>query len=346
VTETPVTILEAAPAQWNDLVRAGRGGPAQAGHYAAYWRARFGYRPFFLVAGDPAGPAGVLLAYQYSPLTRLLAGRPGAKALVAATWPLLRSAASRYGPVILDPERRTETTLALLRAAARLAGLGRGRYFHSALQVYLDRPPDPDLVARLARLGGRVVEGLTPLLDLDPDPEIIFKRVDHQARKAVRQAEKQGLTIEELDGADPLAAAGYVALEAQAKGLGSPDPALAAETARHLGRPGFGVRYFVCRRSGEPVAGLGVHLFGDVAAELAAWSTKLARAERLAGGDLVKWAALRWAAGQGARVFDLMGINPRPQGAKEEGIARFKKKWSSRLAPVYSLRSRAALTPH
>jgi hypothetical protein len=247
--------------------------------------------------------------------------------------------------VVLEPGAREEAGPELLKKAGSLTGPARGRYFYSALQAYDPEPPGPGLIKSLSSLGGRVVEGLTPVLEIVPDQEEIWKGLNRQARKAVRQAEKQGLEVEVLDGGDEAAAARFIDLADQAKGAPSLGPALPRLTAFHLAREGFSVRYFICRFQDRPVAGIGLHAFGGVASEIAAWMTDQAREKRLAGGDALKWAVVQWCAENGVRLYDLMGVARNPANPKEEGIARFKKKWSSHLRPVYSLRTRAAFSP-
>jgi len=340
-----IRVFNQPPDLWNEWVKEGLGGPYQTTHYAAYWEAMWGYRARFLVAGDPARPDGILLAYQYSPAARLLFGRPGRRLVTRATWPFWRCSASRFGPVILNPARRTEATLGLLKKAGSLSGLLGGRHHHSVGQVYADQPPDKALVEGLACLGGRLIESLTPVLTIDPDLDKVWAGLNRQARKAARLAQKQGLVVESWDGGDAQAAGRFIDLNDQAKGGRSLGPALPRLTARHLARDGFAVRYFVCRQDDRPVAGLGVHAFGGVASEIAAWMTDQARQKKLAGGDAVKWAVIEWLAASGVGLYDLMGVAPQPANPKEEGIARFKKKWSSELRPVYSIRTRAAVVP-
>ncbi len=345
MTLPEIIVHRRAPALWNRWVAQGLGGPNQTSHYAAYWQEMWGYKPLFLVAGDPDRPDGILLAYEYSPLSRLLRGRPGAEAVRALTWPALRCVASRFGPVVLNQEKRTATVLALIKAAASRAGLGRGRYFYAALQHYLDQEPEEELIQGLAGLGGRLIKGLTPLLAVEEDLDKVLMKVHRQARKAKKQADKQGLAVEVLDGGDEQAAGMFIDLADQVKGAPSLGPALPRLTARHLAREEFSVRYFICRLEGEPVGGIGLHAFGGVAMEIAAWTGERSWKERLNTGDALKWAIIEWCAANGVRIYDLMGVSPDPRTSKEEGIARFKKKWSSQLRPIYSLRTRAAVTP-
>ena len=323
----------------------GLGGPNQTSHYASYWQEMWGYKPLFITAGDPDSPDGILLAYEYSPLSRLLYGKPGARAARALTWPALRCVASRFGPVVLDPAKRTPAVLALLKAAASRAGLGQGRYFYAALQHYLPEEPDVELVQGLADMGGRLIKGLTPVLAVEEDLEKVWMKVHRQARKAAKQAEKQGLSVEVLDGGDEEAARMFIDLADRVKGSPSLGPALPRLTAKHLARDGFSVRYFICGLEGEPVGGIGLHAFGGVAMEIAAWTGERSWKERLNTGDALKWAIIQWCSENGVKIYDLMGVSPDPQTPKEEGIARFKKKWSSELRPIYSLRTRAAVTP-
>lgn len=340
-----IRIHEEPPPDWNRWVAQGLGGPNQTANYAAYWKEMWGYAPLFLTAGDPARPQAVLLAYEYSPLARLLRGRPGAALAVAATRPVMGCVASRFGPVVLDPETRAETVPALLRAAASRSGLARGRYFYAALQHYFPEEPEEGLIQSLAGLGGRVIKGLTPVLEVSEDLDQVWQSVHRQARKAKNKADKQGLNVEEIDGRDEAAAAAFIDLADQTKEAASLGSDLPRLTARHLPRDGFTVRYFICRLEDEPVGGIGLHAFGGVAMEIAAWTTERAMRERLNAGDALKWAIISWCSANGVRLYDLMGVAPEPQNPKEEGIARFKKKWANTLRPIYSLRTRAAITP-
>ncbi len=339
-----IRVLNEPPPKWNDWVTQGLGGPIQTAQYAAYWQEMWGYKPLFLMAGDPGQPDGILLAYQYSPLSRLLYGNPGGSLVRAATWPILKGVASRFGPVVLNPEKRIETVPALLKKAGSYSGLGGGRFFHAALQHYLPEEPEPELIQGLERLGGRLIQGLTPVLAIGEDLDKVWMSVHRQARKAKKQADKQGLVVEELEGGNEDSARLFIDLADRAKGASSLGPALPRLTSKHLARDGFSVRYFICRLEGEPVGGIGLHAFGGVALEIAAWTAERAWKERLNCGDALKWAIIKWCAAHGVRIYDLMGIAPEPRSPKETGIARFKKKWSSEIRPVYSLRTRAAVT--
>ena len=342
MTDLPVTVLDEAPADWNEWVAKGIGGPYQTRQFGEYWREMLGYRPKFLVAGDVAGPSGILLAFVYSPLHRRLNSLSYGASIGDLVTPLVGCIGFLDGPVILDTPRDADVCAALLWRATRLAGplgglWGRGLCHYSRLSL------GPDLSQMAPRLPGRLEVHHTPLIRPGPDTEVVWSDLPKEARKAVRKAEKQGISVRCLDGSDTEQARRFWALCDREKGGKSYGDRLPVTSSQVLAVDGFHVCYFIAYLGDEPISGIGLHAYADSARELAAWNTPRCLADGLCGGDAIKWEVIRWCVANGILTYDLAGIRLRPGNPKETGIARFKKKWTQEIVPVFSVRTSRAL---
>ena len=110
---------------------------------------------------------------------------------------------------------------------------------------------------------------------------------------------------------------------------------------RHF-RPNAVFETFVAEKSNVPIAGLSVWGYNGIIAELGSFQSEKGFVEKLYGSDLIKWEVLRWGSEQGYRAFDLAGISPKPQDAKERGIRQFKEKWGGQLKAYYTASCRVS----
>ena len=332
----PVAVFDEAPANWNEWVVSGAGGPYQTRQFGEYWRKMLGYRPQYLIAGDAAEPSGTLLAFAYSPLHRRLYRARYGDFIDGLLTPVLGCIGSIDGPVILDGRHGADVCVALLRSAARLArplgGLwGRNLCSYGGLAL------EPSQLA--PHLPGRIEVHHTPQLRLGRDSESVWSDLPKEARKAVRKAEKQGVTVSCFDGGDTEQARRFWALCDRSKGGKSYGDRLPVTSSQVLAVDGFHVCYFIAYLGEEPIAGMGLHAYSDNARELAAWNTPQCLAEGLGGGDAIKWEVIKWCVANDILTYDLAGISLLPRNPKEAGIARFKKKWAREIVPVLSVRT-------
>jgi lipid II:glycine glycyltransferase (peptidoglycan interpeptide bridge formation enzyme) len=165
---------------------------------------------------------------------------------------------------------------------------------------------------------------------LDQDEEALWRGLKNSARKAVRKAADDGVTVSRVGSLEELR--DYYRF--------------AAKCARRIGKQLFGFRdfetmwrhfrsnavyeTFVAEWKGQPVAGLSVWGFGSSVTELGAFTSEIAATEHLYGGDLIKWEVITWARSRGLKSFDLAGFNPAASDPKEVAIRQFKEKWGGR----------------
>ncbi|OGF99378.1 MAG: hypothetical protein A2Z86_06205 [Candidatus Glassbacteria bacterium GWA2_58_10] len=164
-------------------------------------------------------------------------------------------------------------------------------------------------------------------VELTPEPEEIFAGFKSSARKAIKKAQQDGITVRRV--------ADLVELEQYYH--------FAAECARRYHKSLIGFRdfssmwqylrpngiyeTFIAEHDGEMIAGLSVWGYGDCIGEVGSFQSGRSFREKLYGPDLIKWEMLRWACGRNLKIFDLAGINPEPRDEKEKNIRRFKEKW-------------------
>ncbi len=226
----------------------------------------------------------------------------GVLAWVEARW--LRQAVSlpfyEYGGPLLAPDADAGEVAALLAAAPPLE-----------LRLAHGWTAPPAAVQRQA---------LYPfaILSLEADPERILAACDRQVRKAVRKAEREGVTIVHTQSPETIERWFYPAY-------------LRWMRDRHGTPPLSGDYWLACA---EHLAGQ-MHLFsawhhGRLIAQLLGFATgrrvvitTIVSDEDdwgLRPNDLVHWAFVRWACLNGCRWFDF-------GGARYEGQRRYKEKW-------------------
>lgn len=155
-------------------------------------------------------------------------------------------------------------------------------------------------------------------LDLEPDADRLWRRLDAKVRNQVRKAEKARLAA--TVGGGELLAEFYSVFAENMRDLGTPVyPARFFESvARRLGPS---LRVIVVRLGREPVAAGVVLRFRDTL-EIP-WASSLRRYNSLCPNNLLYWTALQWASAQGLRSFDFGRSTP------DGGTYRFKRQWGA-----------------
>jgi CelD/BcsL family acetyltransferase involved in cellulose biosynthesis len=209
----------------------------------------------------------------------------------------------------------------------------------SGLQVRLERELD---AARLAA-GVRSVElrsppagqeavagwtGFRHVLRLDPDPDAMFSRFKREVRKAIRLAERSGVTVAQAAEEEDLTRTFYGLQTATRRRLGVPVQPRQYFSAlwRRVVEPGLGF-LLVARKSGRPVAaavflawrGTVVAKYG--ASDAGAWSVR--------PNNAVYWHAIRWACENGYSRLDFGRTD-----AEDEGLRIFKRRWGAAEVPL------------
>jgi lipid II:glycine glycyltransferase (peptidoglycan interpeptide bridge formation enzyme) len=176
-------------------------------------------------------------------------------------------------------------------------------------------------------------------VDLRPDPDALWERLDRNVRRQIRMAERIGLAVITTRDSGDLDAF-YDVLRRVTHALGTPVFQHAFLERMVAAFPGH-CTTTVVREGGRPVAGyfqmeLGATVFG-------LWGGALAEARDLRAGYLAYWEIMREGSARGMACLD-MGRSPRGSGAAE-----FKAQWGGMTAPVYQqavrLDGRAAEPP-
>lgn len=230
------------------------------------------------------------------------------------------------GPVLPDPSRLDEVLEAVV-PTARSGGAGTLSVLPAPAAGWGDTD---EARAAFAAAGFERYPWLTLLIDLTDDEDTLAARLNRNARKAVRRAERGGVVIERVTKRallphrffGPYAMFSHVDPEVLiARGLATVD----ADDRQAYA-------WFVAVDAAGVVIGtLGTCRHGGVATEV--MSSRAATSD-LPAQDLLHWEALRHHRALGDEVFDLAGISPSPQTPAEAGIRRFKEKWGGVPVPM------------
>jgi CelD/BcsL family acetyltransferase involved in cellulose biosynthesis len=170
--------------------------------------------------------------------------------------------------------------------------------------------------------------GFQHLLQLDPDPDTVFRGFTREVRKAIRRAERSEVKVTRAQGETDLTRTFY---------------ALHAKTRHRLGVPVQPRRYFtllwqrivepglgfvlVARAAGRPLAA-GVFLAWNrtviakyTASDDAAWSMR--------PNNAIFWHAIKWACENGYSTWDFGRT-----AAADEGLRTFKRRWGAEELPL------------
>lgn len=229
------------------------------------------------------------------------------------------------------PGDATETVLDGIDTLARECGAGLVRAAPSNTL-----PPDP-----WTRRGYRAEEWATAVVDLTQSEDALTKSMRQAARKGIRKSREAGLRVEQCRDYDSFARdfrAPYmesIRLETGARRPPRDDRRWwELDGGRHY-------RFFVAKdREGRVHATLGTYSFGGIAKEIMSGRTRVGRESGIPAQDLLHYEIFLAHKRLGDTAFDLAGFNPNPRDAKEEGIARFKRKWGGdeRPLPVFTKR--------
>jgi len=149
----------------------------------------------------------------------------------------------------------------------------------------------------------------TVVVDLDPAPEYLRKRLDPKWRNHLNRSEKNGLVLDVSDAAEAYREflRLYEAMRARKQFDTSVDVHQFARIHEQLSGSAR-LQIFLARKDGEAVGALVCSLLGDTAIyPLGATNEK---AKLLQAATFLQWRAMMWLKERGARRYDLGGIDP------------------------------------
>lgn len=163
-------------------------------------------------------------------------------------------------------------------------------------------------------------------VDLTQTKDALLAATKGSARKALRRAERDGISVRRISSLEELRDyydfACRCAKRYNKRMYGFEDY---QSLWQHI-RPRAYFETFVAEHDGEMIAGLSTWGQGDSIGELGSFQSERSFKKKLYGSDLLKWMVFQWGKEKGLRMFDLAGVNPSPEG-KDVGIRQFKEKW-------------------
>ncbi len=275
-------------AAWDAYVAQAGGSLLQSWPWGAFKRQQ-GWPPLRLVAlrdGEPCAAMQVL--------TRRV---PGVGAfLYAAEGPVLPAADWARGGAALGP----------LLTAARRYGQDIGAL---ALRVDPLTPAAPAAVALAAqglrRGPANVQSAVTAVLDLSPPEETLLAGFDRGARRLLRYARRDGVTVRVGTPADIAPFARWLAETGRRKGFGVRDEAYLRDLDATFASYNSG-DFFVAERAGRPIAAMLAAPFG--ARYFVLYCASSAAGRRVSAQYLIQWTAIVHAKRRGCRLYDFRGM--------------------------------------
>jgi hypothetical protein len=251
--------------------------------------------------------------------------------LVGALWVL-------FGPPVVEVHE-------LIRSARAVAAFA-AQYDVTAVRVRSQLKADPD-DERLLRAQGfaRVptwLDDSTVIVDLRGSEQDVQARFKKRARKSIRRATQEGVTVDRVPATDENCRVLYEMLDATSGGRFR-IPGLETSTAvfQRYEASGHG-QLFLARHDGEVVVGAFVSKFGKTALYLGAGSVRKRPGDPTLcglGGSraayALQWEIMRWAREQGCERYDLDGT---PSSATisdlshpRHGVGQFKTAFSEEI---------------
>lgn len=322
VTDETLTVSWAwgAPDDWDESVRRGECLTLllyHTTHWARRQRRLLGYRPVYFSIDSPGGPVLRLLGFACVPWRAVGIGAAAREAVHCGRRRALGTL-RWYGLPVATAPADTAAYAALANvvqsfAAKRWLAPSGGNW--------------PLEVAEAATALWPCHPWATLIVPLGPSLEAMEANLRRSARKAIRRARRDGLTVRRVQTIDQLR--DYYSF--------------AEECSRRYRKRMYGFRdfesmwcdirphgvfeTFVAEKDDQMIAGLSIWGFGSSVGELGSFQSERSFQEKLFGPDLVKWEALRWGHAAGLTRFDLAGVNPDPATDKEAQIRQFKEKW-------------------
>ena len=314
--------------EWNDFVaRHSAGTLFQTTHWEAFLKQYLDVPTYFATARSETGELVGSMLFWNEPFgyRQFLFERPVVSLFGSAFQRFLPAMQWLYGPLVhsQDPLESVEITRSILKEINDFS-VAAGAVGIAGSPAPIHDPGAPDLGKLFEAEGFAAREWATYLVTLDDQ---LWESFDKSVRKAVRRTEKAGVVVERIANLTQLRDYYEQAV-----------PSWRSRGARIFSfenyfvmwevlRPVGAVEFFVARRDGEQLGGLGVWAFNGILTEFGVVRSQQSIDEKLYVGDLIKWGIMKWGVAQGFRLYDLAGVSPTPGAGKEEGILRFKKKW-------------------
>lgn len=175
----------------------------------------------------------------------------------------------------------------------------------------------------------------TYLVDLTGDEDMLFKELDHAARKNIKKSNRIDVSIYKVTSFEDLELFYKSYKSFEESNNRAVNPFSVAKVMWEEDHDQYYHYYLVKLPDNSVVATLGMYTLNGVATEIASSLSPLAYELKIPAQDILHWHLLLEAKRMGCHTFDLAGISPKPTNSKEEGIRRFKSKWGGKYVEYY-----------
>ena len=315
-----VRISNTPPQKWNEWLDQLAEDKFTLHHYQV-WAERLkiirGYDPVYFMVLDGDTVVGLLLATEIRPL-KLKSPREIAYYTLKCLKTISLGQLTWYTEPATIENNHNQILAKLAESINQYADTNRLKVINAHWSTHcLEELPDNWSYRKWATL----------TVDCTQDDETLLASFKPAARKSIRKAINDGITVRRIENIDQMRE--YYGFARQcSKRYGKKLSGVADfENLFNEIREKAIFQTFVAEKDEEPISGLSVWGNGRCIQELGSFNSEKAYREKLYGADLLKWEIIRWARENGIRSFDLAGINPQPADTKEQNIRRFKEKW-------------------
>jgi lipid II:glycine glycyltransferase (peptidoglycan interpeptide bridge formation enzyme) len=180
----------------------------------------------------------------------------------------------------------------------------------------------------LSQRGFTVSQWGTYLLDLTPDIDKIFGKLDHHIRGRIRKADESQVTVSEVQTEEEFQECFINTFNNLQLLNGRPERPDTSFLGFWQERKSTCYHPLIAKAAdGEIVGVLGSYRCNGVSIEITSAIHPRCYTEKLPAQDLLHWHQIRLAKEDGSNYFDFAGVNPNPTNSKEAGIKNFKSKW-------------------
>lgn len=180
----------------------------------------------------------------------------------------------------------------------------------------------------LTEKGYKVSRWGTYLLDLTPDLDKIFARLDHHVRARIRKADESQVTVSEVQTEEEFRECFVSKFNSLQLINGRPERPDTSFLGFWQERDATCYHPLIAKAAdGEIVGVLGSYRCNGVSIEITSALHPRCYTEKLPAQDLLHWHQIKLAKEDNSNYFDFAGVNPNPTNPKEAGIKNFKSKW-------------------
>lgn len=308
---------------WNQqLVKSNDSSIYQVSRYGRVYEDVFESKPFYIVVESNGEVAGQLLAIIHTKYywkdSNLISKSLGSKLNLNS---VLRW---EYGPIIHHSESKKEILDAILSALDKIARENDVTMIRGTTQPYFGL----DATDVFQKQGYDHSEWATYVIDLPPESDHLYNKLNKETRYDIRKAEKNGLELEIIDKFQAFEDYSELALSSRLRaGEKRRENALFVRKFwENLYESGH-LHVFTAKKDGELLGAIEALTFNKSILQYGIANSPKAH---LLGGTFLTWNAINWSIRNGFATFDMGGANPNPLTEKEKAIDFYKSKWGGR----------------